>query len=84
MPWGQHHILAGCWIPAPSFSLLLDTELPEAADKHVLTGCEVEFDEFDESFDQFDGAIELISVFPGESFDDVVFGKGHWMDSLAF
>jgi len=83
-PCSQHHILAGCRIPAFSLTLLIDTKLPEPADKHVLTGCEGEFDEFQEGLDHFDGLIELASGFLDESFNNIVLSERHWRESSVF
>ena len=65
-------------------SLLFDAKLPEPTDKHVLSGCKGRFDKLEKGFDQLNGVIELVSVFLGESFNNIVLGKGHWEKSFVF
>jgi hypothetical protein len=83
-PCSQHHILAGCWSPTPSLSLLIGTELPEPTDQHLITRSEAGFDEFQEGLDNFEGLIELASGFLGESFCNIVLSEGPWRNPLFF
>jgi hypothetical protein len=87
-PRSQHHIFTGCWIPAPSFSLLLDAEFPEPADQHILTGSQLGPYQINQGFDEFSRLVSRESVSLSYRFDKVGPGGGHrwgsfWLNVIS-
>jgi hypothetical protein len=46
----QHHCITGRWIPAFSFTFLLNTKFAEIRDQHIVSGFQFAFDNFKKSF----------------------------------